>query len=263
MDGTTAQETKVQTTQAPAKEADKFAGVNVPSPDKFTHSVEMRFGFRTIEDKESGVKTKRPEVNAKVPVLNFDGVAQILTDYATAANTVSTNPQDEDAKKTLELIKPSYDLLMSAVQGVYESAIKDFLGDNEKVTTQDFPYAQFTWEAIANQPESERRGRGIAKEIWEDFLKSYISVMPGAMGKDKKVIEKQATILGQKLNPLKNHEDKEKILPKFKDALTVYMNVAGEDAETYAACVDFLNKKIDSLLTSDKQADLAANLGFE
>lgn len=251
------------TEQAQVATTDKFAGVNVPSPDKFTHAVEMRFGFRTIEDKESGVKTKRQEVNVKLPVLNFDGVAQILTDYATAANAVQQNPTDENAQKTLQLIKPSYDLLMSAVQGVYESAIKDYLGDNEKVTTTDFPYDQFTWEAIANQPESERRGRGIAKEVWEDFLKSYINVMPGAMGKDKKVIEKQAAILGQKLNPLKNHEDKEKILPKFKDALTVYMNVAGEDAETYAACVDFLNKKIDNLLTANSNADLAANLGFE
>lgn len=252
-----------QTEQAQVATTDKFAGVNVPSPDKFTHAVEMRFGFRTLTDEETGVKTKRPEVNAKVPVLNFDGVAQVLTDYAQAYQNAQANPEDEAAKVALQVAQKSYDLLMGAVQGVYESAIKDFLADNQNITTENFPYSQFTWEALANQPESERRGRGIAKEIWEDFLKSYINVMPGATGKDKKVVEKQAAILGQKLNPLKNHEDKEKILPKFKENLTVYMNVAGEDAEQFAGCVEFLTKKIDNLLTAEKNADLAANLGFD
>jgi hypothetical protein len=252
-----------QTETVAVKEADKFAGVNVPSPDKFTHAVEMRFGFRTLTDEETGVKTKRPEVNAKLPVLNFDGVAQILTDYAQAYQAHQAAPEDEGTKVLLQVAQKSYDLLMGAVQGVYESAIKDFLAENANVTTETFPYTQFTWEALANQPESERKGRGIAKEVWEDFLKSYINVMPGATGKDRKVVEKQAAILGQKLNPLKNHEDKEKILPKFKDNLTVYMNVAGEDAETYAGCVEFLTKKIDQLLTAEKNADLAANLGFD
>jgi hypothetical protein len=51
--------------------------------------------------------------------------------------------------------------------------------------------------------------------------------MPGLTGKPEENIKKQAAILAQKLNPLKNHEDKEKILPNFKQALTVYLNGAG------------------------------------
>jgi hypothetical protein len=98
--------------------------------------------------------------------------------------------------------------------------------------------------------------------VWEDFIKSYITLMPGLTGKPEENIKKQAAILAQKLNPLKNHEDKEKILPNFKQALTVYLNGAGQDAETFAGCVEFLMNKADALLNAEKNADLMANLGF-
>lgn len=218
---------------------------DVTNPDPLHQTIDMKFGFRTQKDEKTGVETKRETVEAKLPVLSFDGIVAVLRN----ANT-------EEGKK-------AYDLLQSAVQQVYADAIKDYLGDNPEVTSANFPYEKFTWDAIANQPESERRGRGIAKEVWEDFIKSYQAVMPGLTGKPQANIDKQAAILGQKLNPLKNHEDKEKILPNFKNALTVYMNGAGADAETYASCVQFLIEKADKILNSDKQANLAANLGFE
>lgn len=217
----------------------------VQNPDKFHQVIDLKFGFRTKKDEKTGVETKRPNVEVKLPILSFDGIVEVLKKAGT-----------EEGKK-------SYELLLAAVQGVYESAIKDFLGDNESVTSENFPFAQFTWDAIANQPESERRGRGIAKEVWDDFIKSYITVMPGLTGKPVQNIEKQAAILAQKLNPLKNHEDKEKILPNFKQALTVYLNGAGQDAETFAPCVEFLLNKADSLLNAEKNADLMTNLGFE
>lgn len=218
--------------------------LQVANPDKFHSAQEMKFGFRTIKDEKSGTETKRPTVEIKLPVLNFDGIVEILR-----------HAGEEGGQK-------QFALLQSAVQSVYADAIKDFLADNPNVTSENFPYGQFTWEAIANQPESERRGRGIAKEVWEDFIKSYIAVMPGLTGKPVANIEKQAAILAQKLNPLRNHEDKEKILPNFKQALTVYMNGAGADAETYAACVEFLTEKVDKILSADKNANLMENLGF-
>lgn len=259
MDGTTTAE-NTNTNAAPA---DKFAGVTVPNPDPNHNLQELRFGFRTIKDEKSGVETKRPEVNVKLPVLNFDGIAAILRRYAGAFAAQQADPENELAKAELLAATKEYELLTSAVQNVYESKIKDFLGENPQITTQSFPYDQFTWTAIANEPESERRGRGIAKEIWDEFLKSYIAVMPGATGKTEANISKQAAILGQKLNPLKNHEDKDKILPKMKEQLSIYMNVAGNDAETFAPCVQFLLEKADKILNTEQQADLAANLGFD
>lgn len=262
MDNTNTPENQAVAVAANADAAVASAqNVTIPNPDK-NHSVaELHFGFRTMKDEKTGVETKREAVDVKLPVLNFDGVVQVLNDYATTVADLEST--DEEKKKVAISAKKQYDLLMGAIQGTYESAIKDHLGDNPEITSANFPYAQFTWEALANQPESERRGRGIAKEVWDDFIKSYIAIMPGATGKKKENIEKQAAILAQKLNPLKNHEDKEKILPNFKTALGVYMNAAGADAETFAGCVAFLLEKVDRILTADKNANLAANLGFE
>jgi hypothetical protein len=227
-----------------ATTADAVSATEIHNPDPNHQVVEMKFGFRTKKDETSGVETKRPAVEVKLPVLSFEGLVSVLKNAGTEAG------------------KKQYELLQQAVQGVYEANIKDFLADNENITSENFPISSFTWEALANQPESERRGRGIAKEVWEDFIKSYIGVMPGLTGKPEENIKKQAAILAQKLNPLKNHEDKEKILPNFKQALTVYLNGAGADAETYAGCVEFLMNKADTLLNAEKNADLMANLGF-
>ena len=207
--------------------------------DPNTTVKEKKFGFRTIEDKETGTKTKRPNVELKVPVLNVNGIIDVL----------------QRGGKELEL-------LLVAVEEQYDSFIKDMLGSNEALTTENFPLAEVTWAKIANQPESERKGRGIPKEIWEDFIKSYISIMPGLTGMAQKHIEKQAAMFAQKLNPLVNHEQKEKILPQLKNQLTVYLNGAGADAEAYSACIQFLMDKCDKILSAEKESNLADNLGF-
>ena len=85
--------------------------------------------------------------------------------------------------------------------------------------------------------------------------------MPGLTGKEQKFIEKQAAILAQKLQPLKNHENKDKMLPKFKELLTVYVS-GSASAEQFIECVEFINKKIDTFLNSEKDSNLESNLGF-
>jgi hypothetical protein len=214
------------------------AALAVENADKYHDIRELKFGFRKQKDADTGVETKRPTIEVKLPVLSFEGIVQVL----------------QNGGKGLEL-------LHQAVENVYTDFIKEQLAADAKIDATNFPFDQFTWDAIANQPESERRGRGIPKEVWEDFLKDYITVMPAATGKTDKQIEKQAAVLAQKLQPLKNHEDKEKLLPSFKDMLTVYLNTSKE-AETYTECVDFLMKKADSLLNAEKESNLAANLGF-
>lgn len=211
--------------------------INV-NADKLHDVKEMKFGFRTIKDSETGVETKRPTVEVKLPVLSFEGLVAVL----------------QAGGKGLELV-------MQSIENTYSEFVKDLLANDPTITSENFPYAKVTWDEIANQPESERRGRGIAKEIWEDFIKDYVAVMPGLTGKEVKHVEKQAAIMAQKLNPLKNHEDKAVLLPKFKDMLTVYLN-GSPKAEQFAECVDFLMKKADTLLTVENSADLASNLGF-
>lgn len=211
----------------------------VANVDKLHDVKELKFGFRTQKDAETGVETKRATVEVKLPVLSVEGIIDVL--------------QRGDAKEM--------ELLQQAIENTYTDFIKSKLAEDASLTSENFPYAEVTWTAIANQPESERRGRGIQKEVWEDFFKDYIAVMPGLTGKDVKFVEKQAAVLAQKLQPLKNHEDKAQILPKFKDQLTIYLG-GSKNAENFAECVEFLLKKIESLLAVDNSADLAKNLGF-
>lgn len=211
-----------------------------PNVDPNVTTKEIKFGFKTIEDKETGTKTKRPTVETKLSIPNVNGIIDML----------------QKGGKSLEL-------LLYAVENTITDAVKDYLkNDSGKTTTENFPYAEFTWDAIANQPESERKGRGIAKETWEEFVTSYINIMPGLTGMEKKHIERQAAMYAQKLNPLVNHEQKDKILPKLKEQLTIYLNGAGAEAEQYVDCVKFLLDKADKILNSDKESNLGANLGF-
>lgn len=199
---------------------------------------ETKFTFRTVKDEKTEVETKRATVEVKLPVPSIEGIIAIL----------------QTGGKELEL-------LQQAVESTVSDFCKSFLADNPDVTTENFPYDKVTWFEIANQPESERKGRGIPKETWEDWIKDYSLCMPGLTGKTDKQVEKQAAIMAQKLNPLKNHEDKEKLLPKFKDMLTIYLN-GSPNAEKYQECINFLMAKADQLLKVEGNADLAANLGF-
>lgn len=201
-------------------------------------SKEFTFSFRKTKDEDTGIETKRESVVTKLDIPSFEGIAAIVNNGGAG----------------LELLRT-----------VVENALVDFarqtLNDDPALTTDNFPSGKITWEELANLPESERRGRGIPKETWEEFIKSYQTHMPALLNKSMDNIKKQATILAAKFQPLKNHEQKDTILPHFINALSVYTSSVPE-AENYTACIEFLLKKADQYLNSDNTADLAANLGF-
>lgn len=199
---------------------------------------EITFNFRKTKDAETGVETKREAVVARLAIPSVEGIVAIL----------------EAGGKGLEL-------LLSAAEGVITDYAKQLLADDPNLTSENFPADQVNWEVIANLPETERRGRGIPKEVWEDFIKSYIEAMPAIIGKPVEVVKKQASILAQKFQPLKNHEKKNELLPKFVEMLSLYANGAA-DAEQFSAPVEFLVKKAEEFLNSDSSTNLADNLGF-
>lgn len=199
---------------------------------------ETTFNFRKVKNDETGVESKRESVAARISVPSVEGIIKIL----------------EEGDKGLEL-------LQSAVEAVLMDYAKQRLADDPSLTTANFPADQITWDIVANLPETERKGRGIAKEVWEDFIKSYIETMPAVIGKPVEVVKKQASILAQKFQPLKNHEKKNELLPKFIEMLTLYANSA-PDAEQFTAPVEFLVKKAEEFINADNSANLADNLGF-
>ena len=136
-------------------------------------------------------------------------------------------------------------------------AVRSYVAAYEDALTGDLKRLVESHELV----EKYKRGRGIPKELWEQFIESYIETMPSVIGKSVDVVKKQASHLANKFQVLKTHEKKNELLPKFVEMLALYTNSA-PDAEQYAAPIEFLLKKAEEFMNSDKSTDLAENLGF-
>jgi hypothetical protein len=193
---------------------------------------DYKFHFKTVKDKESGIETKRPTIELKLPVPSVEGIIAIL----------------EAGGKQLEL-------LQSAVESVIVGQARSILGDNENMTDKDFPLEQCLWEFIANMPEAEKRGRGIPKEVWEEFAADYIEVMPSVTGKSSEQVALAAKLFLNKFQQVKTNKP---VISKLREQLAIYANNS-KQAENFADCIKFLDDKANDLLQADETA-LLANL---
>lgn len=233
--------------------AEKKAAQVVAIKAKFNNLVdvkETKFFFKKVDvegpDPKDATKTivigttKRPTIELPVPTLSVEGIINILE-----------NGKDEAGNNTKEL-----DLLLEAVGEVSIQRARDLINDNEKITgLDDFPMDELAWSKIANLPKAERRGGGIAAEIWEAFSKDYIAVMPGITGKTVEQVSNAAKILLNKFNAVKTIKP---VLKVMKEQLGLYA-VNSPNAETYSEAVKFLVEKAETLLNFN-EADLLKNL---
>lgn len=182
---------------------------------------EFKFSFR--KDK---LGNTRPAVEVKLPVPSVEGVADIF---------------NEGGK--------GLDAIMSLIANAVADHTRNLLNDDETITTANFPYAKATWEEFVNTPESEKRGRGIAKEVWEAFGEDYVEQMPAVTGKNNDQVSLAAKLLLNKFQSVKTRKD---VIGKLKEQLAIYLNTP--NAETYVECVKFLDEKADVLLQADETA---------
>jgi hypothetical protein len=194
---------------------------------------DFKFHFKKVTDKESGIETKRPTVELKLPIPSVEGIIAIL----------------EAGGKQLEL-------LLTAVENIVVDQARSMLSDNEAMAEHDFPMDQCTWDAIANMPEAEKRGRGIPKEVWADFVADYIAVMPAITGKSVESVSLAAKLFAGKYQAIKTNKP---VIRKLKDQLAIYFNNSSQ-AEQFVDCVKFLDEKADTLLSADDTATLLAAL---
>lgn len=236
--------TDEQKAAAKAAEEARIATLVGTIQAKFNNKVdvkEYKFRFKKQDivdsnDKPTGEFTQRPTVELHLPVPSLEGIVDILQ---------SGNEKWQS-------------LLLEAVEGMVTDRTRDLLNDtlkDEDVNQDNFDLNLVSWDTIANLPKAERRGGGIAKEIWDDFAKDYGAVMPAATGKKVEAIANHVKIFLQKFNTVKSAKP---ILKKLKEALGIYVN-ASPNAETYADCVEFLTKKAEALLAVD-DATLLENL---
>lgn len=195
---------------------------------------EAKFGFRKVTDKETGVETKRNTVElAKIPVPSIEGIVAIL----------------EAGGKSL-------DLLLEAVTEVVLTRARDYINENESVTSENFDYAVLDWNVIANLEKEDRRS-GISKETWDDFAKDYVEVMPAVSGATAEQCATAAKIFVTKFAAVKTKKD---LIGKLKIRLSMYVEHSSKTSE-FAEVVELLLKKADKLIEA-KEVSLEDSLGF-
>lgn len=200
--------------------------------NKNVDEKEVKFNFRTVKDEATGLESKRPSVELKLPIPSVEGIIAIL----------------EAGGKQLEL-------LQEAVADIIINRARELVSDKEDASADNFPYAELAWEVIANLPKAERKGRGIAKEVWEDFSKDYIATMPAVTGKSAEQVGNAAKILLNKFSAVKSNKP---VISLLKSQLGLYLN-SSANAEQFSDCVEFLLQKAQTLLDADEAA-LLSNL---
>lgn len=204
--------------------------------DKLNDKKEVKFYFRTVKltddaGKETGETYKRPDVKLELPVPSVEGVISII----------------ETGGKGLEL-------LLEAASNVVIDRAREIVNEKEDISQDNFPFELISWEAIAKLPKAERRGGGISKEVWEDFGKDYMEVMPAATGKPIKTIELGCKLLLTKFATVKTNKA---VLRRMQEYLAVYIN-SSPNAAQFIECVEFLNEKAKLLLKVSDEDILAA-----
>lgn len=205
--------------------------------DALIDIVPVKFNFKKTADTEDefGNKiegTKRPSLELDLPVLSVEGIIKVM----------------EVGGKELELLR-------EAVNDVIVARARQIINDDEAITADSFPYAQLTWEAIANLPKAERRGGGISKETWAGFVADYIAIMPAAANKKIEAVQRAAKVFEKKFADVKTDKP---VLKLLRDQLTIYINHS-PNVEQFEECVSFLVNKANTLIEADS-SNLLANL---
>ena len=208
--------------QTPATEPAKQI---IPNFDNKVDVKEFKFHYKKDE-----LGNKRETTELKLPVPSVEGVVAIL----------------EGGGKSLEL-------LLSVIGDAVAAQARAILNENPSMNAAQFPTEQCVWDFIANMPEAEKRGRGIAKEVWEEFAADYLSIMPGITGKTEEQVSLAAKLFLNKFQSVKSNKP---VLKKLKEQLAVYTN-GSPNAENFVDCVKFLDEKADALLVADEAAMLA------
>lgn len=220
----TATDTTVNTVAAPA------ATVETPvDPNALTVSKPEKFHFK--KDKKLGVK--KPTLELTFPQLTLNGLVEALGNEKQQA------------------------YILALVNDDIFRAVREQLNNEEKPVEkqEDLNLNLLTIEYLANQPASERRGGGIAKDTWEEFGKDYTEVMPALTGKTAEQTGNAVKLFLAKFQPVKTNKA---VLKALKDLLAIWVTKS-PNAEEYMECYEFLDKKIETLLATDEAA-LLANL---
>lgn len=205
-----------------------------------TVATKISFSFKTTTDPDTKEKNeKRPTIELMLPFVTFEGLIEALSsDDKKQQEFILNVVNDEITRAARQQVSPTEDLV-------------------KPVNSQDeLDLDKLSIKYLANMPPSERRGGGIAKEVWEAFGKDYIGVMTSVGNKTLEQAQNAAILLVRKLNTVKTRKPVLEYLDKHLDFYTAHT----ENLEDYKEVVEFLKGKAEVYLKMDDET-LLANLG--
>jgi len=170
----------------------------------------------------------------------------------------------------LQLPKPTFDGILAALEvekqaqyvidcvfadQVFQAKLQVGHETSPVNKQEDLDISKLTIDAIANLPPSERKGAGIAKEVWKQFAEDYIAIMPSFKARVLRMSRMLQKIFVARMQPCKTNKP---VLSRLKDYLNLYFtktSIQEDMQEVYT----FLNEKIEAFLKLD-EATLLQNL---
>lgn len=203
-----------------------------PAFNNLIDKIDTSFFFKKVKDETTGLESKRATVVIPMPRPSVEGIKYILEHADTP-----------EGVKALEL-------LLEATGDVISARARQILNDptGESITSDTFPLAELDWQTIANLPKSDRRESAIPKEVWDDFAKDYISVMPTVTGKPLAKVALAAKVFLKKFAIGDVKQDKQ-ALALLRSQLALYISNT-TNGESFMDVVDWLDKKAEQLINA-------------
>lgn len=149
------------------------------------------------------------------------------------------------------------ELLMESVNAIFADHVRMQLNDESKpvMKPEELDYNKLDYWYIASIPPAERKGAGIATEVWELFSADYSTVMVGKIDKTAEQIATAATLFVKRLAPVKWRKP---VLRQLQQYLDLWYSHTTE-AEQFSEVYKFLSGKITEFLEL-KEEDAAMNI---
>lgn len=196
--------------------------------------VDFTVRFRKTKDQAGNEIPARAPIDLVIRTLTAEGVKDML---------------DKGGKEAQLIVEACAEIVINRAKEI----VTELLADNKEVNAETFPIDACGWEAIANLPQAERKGRGISQELWEAFVESYTKYFL-SKGFEQTKVETAAGIFVKRFQSVKTNKP---MLEKLREYLSAWFNdgVTDDDAglvEVYK----FLSGKLEEFLASDPTADL-------
>ena len=196
-----------------------------------------KFYFRKSKAKTiEGVdveEAKRPSVSLELPIPTIHGIAYGLSQNAKVQEYIA------------ELVK----------NAVVEAAKAQVSDSTKPVNAQEeLDLSKLSLDFLANEPRTDRRGRGIPTELWEAFAADYINIMPSLLNKSVDKVTSAAQLFLKKLATIKTNKPVLNVLDTYLDTYTANT----EQADDFGDIIEYLKEKLATFLNARDEDYLSA-----